>query len=406
MRNKNNYLLLSDKVSPFDINQDDGLIFSTETSKPSDPDDPENIQTDRNIQTPLEELLYKIYDFSIRQDRTSAREKFNYLQENNELCQEKMEPDTFHLYQVVKLKYYLLINDKKLYEPTYKQIMLLPTSLNSMNNYIKQKTLGIFYYRTDNYLQSSLSLNNAHSIVNTLSLISDEDIAELYYQIALTKIQTNDIFESIYFAEKALVIYKSQMNQIRAAECHIILGINNNYSKRFEMAEMHYISAKKIGESLNDKYLESMALNNLGKIKSRLNQSEEAILNFLESLKLKNYEERSVYSISGLVEEYYYLKQFEFSKEWAEQGLRLAQRYNNKEYIFHFTTHMYLLEKNSKIETYLKEQVLPYFIKAGNERFTLKYTEMLAEYYYDNLEYKLASEYYQEILRNMKMKFH
>ncbi len=363
-----------------------------------------NVHSTRSKISPLEELLYTIYDFTVNQNKKAAREKFTYLNDEFSMVKNDIAPDTFLFYLVVKLKYFILINDKKRYEPTYNQISPLSTSLNPSIEYIYYKTLGIYYYRTDNFLQSTIALDQALNLSKTLHSITEEDKAELYYQVALTKLKTSDTFESIYYAEKALTIYQGLYHNRRSAECHVILGINYNFSKRFELAEKHYLSAKNIGESIQDKYLESMALNNLGKIKSNLKQSEEAIFYYLESLKLKKEEERCVFSILGLVEEYYFLNQTEFSKEWAEQGLSFAKRINLKEYIIHFTAHLYLLEESDKLEKYILSQVLPYFRSAGNERYTNKYTEMLALYYYETNQYKLASDFYNSCLQNMKTK--
>ncbi|MCM3616071.1 tetratricopeptide repeat protein [Sutcliffiella horikoshii] len=358
----------------------------------------------RRISCPLEELLYSIYDFTVKQDKKAAKEKFTYLNDEFSLVKDKIPQETLLLYLVVKLKYFILINDKKLYIPTFEQINELPTSLNLSIEYIQYKTLGIFYYRTDNFVESTLALAHALNLLKELPFISEEDKAELYYQTALTKLKTSDTFDSIHYAEAALTIYQGLYYNKRSAECHIILGINYNFSKRFDLAENHYVSAKNIGESIQDRYLESMALNNLGKIKSNLKESEEAIFYYLESLKLRKDEERSVFSILGLVEEYYFLDQKEFSKEWAEQGLCLAKRLCLKEYILHFTAHLYLIEESDKLEDYVLNQVLPYFKRAGNERYTNKYTEMLAHYYYDNNQYKLASDFYNDCLQNIKAK--
>ncbi|QFT89071.1 Transcriptional activator NprA [Bacillus sp. THAF10] len=398
----NHFHSLARKKTPLHYSLDYGILCTDELT--AHKDENQKIRTARNIKSPLEELLYNLYDLTVAQNKIQARDKFNYLHDEFELSEDKITHEELLLYLIVKLKYYLMIQDKKLYKPIFNQINMLPTSLNPTLEYIHYKTLGIYYYRTDNFLQSTLALSNAMTLSDALPMLADDDRAELFYQVALTKIKTNEVFESIYYAEKALTIYQSNYNQTRSAECHIILGINNNFCKRYKMAEKHFLSAKNIGETIKDNYLESMALNNLGSIKSRLQQSEEAIHYYLESLKLKNQDSRSVYSILGLVFEYINLNQFEFSREWAEQGLLLAKRDNNQEHIIHFTTHIYKIDKNPEIESYIKDQVLPYFEKAGNKRFNVKYTEMLAKYYYDNCQYKLASEYYQESLESLKEK--
>ncbi|NMH74703.1 tetratricopeptide repeat protein [Bacillus sp. RO2] len=383
-------------------NLDQGIVGTFELSEGHK--DSVKVHEKLKFNTPVEELLYTIYDFTVLQNKKAAREKFQYLNDEFDTDNLLSDPNINLLYLVVKLKYFILNNDRKLYNPIYNQIRNLPTSINPTVEYIHHKTLGIYYYRTNNFLQSTLALDNALSLAKKLPYISENDKAELYYQVALTKLKTCDTFESIFFAEKALSLYQSLYNNKRSAECHIILGINFNHSKRQDLAEKHYLSAKNIGETIEDAYLESMALHNLGCIKSYQKQSEEAIYYYLESLKRKREEERSVYSILGLVEEYYFLNQTEFSKEWAEQGLRLAVRTDSKEYILHFTAHIYLLDKDPELEQYIQQEVIPYFKNAGNERYTIKYTEMLAKYYYVNQQYKLASEFFNSCLQNIKSK--
>ncbi|WP_226681463.1 tetratricopeptide repeat protein [Sutcliffiella horikoshii] len=403
MSNLKNYInrLTKDTFS-LNYNLDQGIVGTFELSNGHE----EKLKVHGNLKfkTPIEELLYKIYDFTVLQNKKAAREKFLYLNDEFDIGDVLSDPSINLLYLVVKLKYYILNNDRKLYEPIYNQIRSLPNSTNPSVEYIHHKTLGIYFYRTNNFLQSTLALDNALSLAEKLPYISEDDKAELYYQISLTKIKTCDTFESIFYAEKALSLYQSLYNNKRSAECHIILGINYNHSKRQDFAEKHYLSAKNIGENIGDSYLESMALHNLGCIKSYLKQSEEAIFYYLESLKRKREEERSVYSILGLVEEYYFLDQTEFSKEWAEQGLKLAIRMDLSEYILHFTAHIYLLDKNIELEPYILQKVIPYFKNAGNERYTIKYMEMLAKYYFKNHQYKLASEFYNSCLQNIKLK--
>ncbi|WP_404450264.1 hypothetical protein LG307_10775 [Sutcliffiella horikoshii] len=398
MRNLKNHInRLSRDTFSLNYNLDQGIVSTVELS---------NGQENGNLRfdTPVEKLLYTIYDLTVLQDKKAARERFLYLNAEFDIDKILADPKTNLLYLVVKFKYIILNNDRKLYEPIYNQIRSLPTSLNPSVEYIHHKTLGIYYYRTNNFLQSTLALDNALTIAETLTYISDDDRAELYYQVALTKLKTCDTLESIFYAEKALTLYQNLYNNKRSAECHIILGINYNHSKRQNLAEKHYLSAKNIGETIEDSYLESMALHNLGCIKSYLKQSEEAIFYFLESLKRKKEEERSLFSILGLVEEYYFLNQTEYSREWAEQGLRLAVRNELTEYILHFTAHIYLLDKDQKIEPFIIQEILPYFKNAGNERYTIRYTEMLAKYYYENQQFKLASEYFNSCLQNIKSK--
>jgi tetratricopeptide (TPR) repeat protein len=171
-----------------------------------------------------------------------------------------------------------------------------------------------------------------------------------------------------------------------------------------EKAEENYLYAKKIGVDLKDVYLESMALHNLGCMQSFLGNSENAIYYFLESLKLKRGETRSLFSINTLVREYYKLNQNEFALGWAEEGLILAQRNKIEEYIIHFKVHIHLINRNPEIEAYISDYVIDYFTRAGDKDNVAKYAEILAEYYSSSDRHQLACKYFELCLKVWKNK--
>ncbi len=356
-----------------------------------------------SIITDIDDKLFSCYNSTVSQNAKEARKMFNYINEEYRIGLKSMHPDTQLLYIVVKLKFYLLILNKKVIESLYNQMKELPISLNPVIEYIRKKTLGIYYYRINNNLESTLALKDALAMANELN-ITEEDKAELYYQIALTSEKTSAVFESIHFAEKALILYQKLYFYRRSAECHVILGLNYHKIQQFDKAEKNYISAKKIGVELQDVYLESMAMHNLGCIQSFIGNSEEAIFYFLESLKMKKQEDRSLYSICTLVREYHKLNQFEFARGWAEEGLMLANKNNVEDYIIHFTVLLYQLDQNPKIENYVSSYVIPYFRNAGTKDEVVRYAELLANYYSEAQNYKLACEYFEICLQVQKEK--
>ncbi|WP_204414046.1 tetratricopeptide repeat protein [Bacillus tianshenii] len=347
--------------------------------------------------------LLSCYESTVRQDPKESWKKLSYINEEYNIGCQSMHPETLLLYLCVKLKYSLLICDKKVFDGLYNQIVILPKSQNTIIEYIRKKTVGIYYYRINDNLQSIYTLRQALELHKQLAL-PEEDKAELFYQIALTSQKTSDYFEAITYAEKALTIYRSLYFNRRSAECHVILGLSYHKVHQLEKAEENYHFAKKIGVDLKDVYLESMALHNLGCMQSFLGNSEDAIYYFLESLKLKKEEDRSLYSINTLVKEYYKLKQNEFALGWAEEGLILAQRNNIEEYIIHFNVHIQMINKNPEIEKYISDYVIHYFTKAGDKDNVAKYAEILAEYYTASERYESACKYYEISLKVRKNK--
>ena len=358
---------------------------------------------DENFHPGIIDKLLSCYESTVRQDPKESRKKLNYINEEYNICSQTTHLDTLLLYLSVKMKYYLLIFDKKIIGSIYNQISALPTSKNPLIEYIRQKTTGIYHYRINDNLQSLITLKQALKMHNKLT-ISEEDRAELYYQIALTSQKTSDHFEAITYAEKALTIYQTLYYNRRSAECHVILGMGYHKVHQLEKAEENFLHAKKIGVDLKDVYLESMALHNLGCMQSYLGNSEDAICYFLESLKLKKEENRSLFSINTLVKEYYKLKKYEFALGWAEEGLVLAKRNKIDEYIIHFQVHIHLINRSPEIEQYISEYVIDYFTRAGDRANAAKYAEILAEYYSSSDQYQLACKYYEISLKFRKNK--
>lgn len=369
---------------------------------------PDRLEIERNdfqdtYMNDMEEKLFSCYHSTVSQNPKEARKLFNYINEEYKIGLSFMHSDIKLLYLIIKLKFYLLVLDKRIITCLYEQIRDLPTSLNPIIEYIRKKTIGIYYFRMNNNKKSISALKEALVMTEQLNL-TDEDKAELYYQIALTSERTSEVFESIQFAEKALSLYQGLYFYRRSAECHVILGLNHHKIQQFEKAESNYLSAKKIGVELQDVYLESMALHNIGCIQTFLGNSEEAIFYYLESLKLNKREDRSLYSICSLVREYYSLNQFEFAKGWAEEGLMLSQKTKVTEYVYHFTVLLYQLNHNSELADYVANIVIPYFRNAGRKDEIVRYAEMLANYYVEAGNYKLACQYFDICLQVQKEK--
>ncbi|WP_223699972.1 helix-turn-helix domain-containing protein [Sutcliffiella deserti] len=349
----------------------------------------------------LEEKLFSCYKSTISHNQKEAWKKLTLFNEEHQIGLTTTYVNTFLLYLIIKLNYFLLIQDKKVIDSLYEEISGLPKSLNSQIEYVRKRTLGIYYYRKNNNLKSTQLLKEALTMVVSHP-VCKEDCAGLYYQIALTSHKTSEIYDSIHYAEKALKIYEELVSCRRAAECHIILGLNYQKIYQYQLAEANYKSAKIIGGNLQDIYLQSMALHNLGFNQSCLGNSEDAIFYFLESLKMKKQEDRCLYTYYTLAKEYYKLDLFEFARGWADEGLVLAKRSKIEDYIIHFTVFIYLLENNPKLETYISNYVLPYFTSAGNKGKVAQYAETLADYHSKKENYQNASTYYQMSLQVQK----
>ena len=358
-----------------------------------------------------EELLSKLFEFYnkiVKRDFEQVNTEFTLLMQQFEGSIIPIPQNLHFSYQVVKLRYLLFKKEEKETRELFEVVNKIPPSGNERMEYIKFKTIALYYQLRNSALKANEYYVSALEILKngTISVIV-EDKAELYYQLALVKGNLCDIYESIYFCNKALKLYQSLYYLKRSAECHIILGANNNRIKQYHLAEEAYESALAVSKILNDDTLESIILQNIGSLKSDLHDSESAIKYYLASFKKKKENKRSLTTVYSLVLEYFKNGRFTESLEWSKKGIQLAELHNSKEYKIHFFIYQDLITKNPELTQYIKEEAIPFFYSINREDYVSKYTELLAELHYDNKKYKLASTYYKESLAVLKkISFH
>src|SRR5690625_6349403 len=95
-------------------------------------------------------------------------------------------------------------------------------------------------------------------MLNQLQL-TEEDVADLQYTIAVTHSKLRNTLEAIEYADKALQTFMKRYYFIRCAECHIILGISYRRIRMYDKAIENYRLAKHLGKLNNNNQVIKLA---------------------------------------------------------------------------------------------------------------------------------------------------
>jgi tetratricopeptide (TPR) repeat protein len=301
---------------------------------------------------------------------------------------------TFQLYEM----HFFIINKKWVEaEKSLERLSNMEDCLTPEQYYYYQKFTGLYYYYINKHSQSIAHYKEAGSRMRKIMLSSLEQ-ADFFYISAVTYLHIHQLPESSQHAHKALQIYDENYVLKRSAECHILIGINKRRTKHFTEAELHFMHALKISESLHDNQLVGQVHHNLGYMYSSLSQYDKAIHFYLNSLQLKEpYQIRSrLITLFSITKEYYRQRELKEGLDWVSKGKKLSTEHGMKEYIYHFRIMEYLMTNlDQNYEHLIKDEALPFYKNCEKWEYVAAYSASLGEYYESNFKYKAAVQYYK-----------
>ncbi|WP_408009043.1 helix-turn-helix domain-containing protein [Pseudalkalibacillus sp. A8] len=316
------------------------------------------------------------------------------------------DPALLNRYDLYLIRYYLVHNDlknaKKLLNKVEKlQENTSDSSLSFYYYYIK----GYYAYFNSNYAEALKFFGKAEPFLQQTPF-NQIEIGVFYYSVALTHSYLFHSTSVMTYAYKALEIFDREYNFSRSSDCQILLGISNRRIKNYSQSEYHFTQALKFAESFNDNRSLGIIYHNLGFLFSNKGESETAIQYYLKSVSIKEkYENRNIQSTYYLIaKEYLNLNKTELSREWLDKTIETLKENQHDEYEIHAQILKFRLEGkfNKECEVYLKKTVLPYFQEKNVLEHVSEYSTLLADYYYDNSQYKNASEFYKLALTTNK----
>lgn len=199
------------------------------------------------------------------------------------------------------------------------------------------------------------------------------------------------------YAFKAISIFDKEYNYSRSADCQVLLAISYRRAKNYDLAEYHLNNALKYSKSFKDDFMSGVIYHNLGYVTSCKNEHLKAIDYFKKSLEYRNSQtqKRKALTLFLLATEYLKLKDYKRAEEYLEEGYEYSN--NDLEVYYHLRVLQYQIsgKYDENFETLISKDVISFFENRSNWEYVAKYSELLADVYFDQSLYKRASNYYR-----------
>nr|WP_249871765.1 helix-turn-helix domain-containing protein [Oceanobacillus saliphilus] len=310
--------------------------------------------------------------------------------------------DSLMMFEIHKVRYYLILGE---YDEALKKINELnevSSTFDNLQQFYWYKFRGNYSTLKDSeYYQSMRMYKMAEEKINQID-VSEEEVADLNYIIAVTQSKLRNTLETIEYANKALNVFMKQYNFIRCAQCHNVLGISYRRIKLYDKAIKNFNLALHLGKLNKNRQLIQLTNQNLGYLYSSKGEPVEAIKYYKEIIfdTEVSLVERLA-SVSSLVREYYNIEDYEEAKKSIKYGLELIDQFNDiKPYkIFYYVIHTYnylLSERFTDFENMVVKNFIPYLKKHKDYASIIIYAELIAKYYEQLYKYKDAAKYYKE----------
>ncbi|WP_060207649.1 tetratricopeptide repeat protein [Sporosarcina koreensis] len=359
--------------------------------------DPGKLQeNDEEMEREFEKMLLKTYrEVMTARDLNFTREKLEYLELNVPL----FENDSLHFtYSLITFRFNMIVRIDS--EKLKQEINLLEESIDNFDVYqlyLFHLNKGLFCYNTGNVKMAihyyELLLHKLESLP-----IGEWEKAEFNYIIAVFYASDGHTFNSIDHARLALNFFREHLLMSRVLDCYILIGISYKRSDKFQDALEAYSKAMQISEEFNLHSEKGIIYHNLGTLNSSMGNREQAIEYYKKSIDYKIDPSEKPITILCLIEEYSKMNEQSLVSEWADKGIALYHQLkdeNEVSYFHHFSLYKSLHSKEG-LSVDIAEATIQHFKDIQNFRYIHKYCISLAEWYYNNRKYKLASTFYRE----------
>ncbi|WP_042141981.1 helix-turn-helix domain-containing protein [Paucisalibacillus sp. EB02] len=360
-------------------------------------------ETNITIKEKCEQWFNMLFEVN---DKDEIIERFNELNELMTL----VRSDSLMLFEIHKIRYFIVL---KQYDNALEQINSLNEVSGTFDNlhlFYWYKFKGNYAFFNNEYNQAMKSFKLAEDKINQIHL-SDSEVADLQYTIAVTHSKLLNTLEVIEYSNKAIDIFQKEYNFLRCAQCHILLGISYRRIKMYEKAIKHYNLAKHLGELNKNNTIIQLTNQNLGYLYSAIGDSKEAIKHYLNAIDSEEVglNERLI-ATTNLIKEYYRIYNFEKALEVIEKAKELLDLAKNNVFyeLYYYIIHSYIYAINEQYDqftTLVIEDLIPYLKKHKDHGNLILFSNMVAKHfesvgkYKDSVKYyKLANLTYEEIV--------
>ncbi|SFB15326.1 Tetratricopeptide repeat-containing protein [Lentibacillus halodurans] len=350
--------------------------------------------TDEMIREKLQEWFGMLSTENDEEEITRTYQELNQVMYNNHSA------DSLVMFEIHKIKYFLVISEMDSALSQINKLAEMSGTFDSLHQFYWYKFKGNYNSLNSEFNQAMRMYKVAEEKLNQVDL-SEEEIADLQYVIAVTHSKLRNTLEAIEYAEKAIATFRTIYNFIRCAECHILLGISYRRIRMYDKAIKNYNLAKHLGELKQHKHIIQLTNQNLGYLYSTIGETEKAIFHYEEIMK----EERillfeRILAATSLIKEYHSIYNFDKAKEMVEMSQSLLEEVHDEErfQLFYYITYTYdyaINQKAEKFESFVIDEFIPYLRKHKDYANLVIYANMLAQHFEGNNRYKESVKYYK-----------
>lgn len=353
-------------------------------------------ENDEETERDFEKMLMETYrEVLAARDANFTREKLEYLEQNVPL----FENDSLHFtYSLITFRFNMFVRFDS--EKLKQEIELLEESIASFDVYqlyLFHLNKGLFCYNTSN---RKMAIHYFELILDRLESLplGEWEKAEFNYIIAAIYAADGHIFNSTDHARRALIFFRENLMMSRVLDCYILIGISYKRSYKYQDALEAYSKAMQITEEFNLHSEKGIIYHNIGTLNSTMRNSDAAIQYYKKSIDHKDDSSEKLITILCLIEEYSKLNEKNSVSDWADKGIALYHQLkdeNEISYFHHFSLYKSLHSKDG-LSVEIAEAAIQHFKEIQDFRYIHKYCIALAEWYYNNRKYKLASIFYRD----------
>ncbi|MBH0230436.1 helix-turn-helix transcriptional regulator [Halobacillus yeomjeoni] len=350
---------------------------------------------DSSFSHPSKEKLKEWYE-AIVLKRTDEAELLK-----EKLMEQKETFENHHLhifYELYRIRSFLSKNEvEKAYE-VWESIRQYSDTFDEEMKFYYHLVYGLLQYYKGNFEESFQKIMEAKNYVSKLH-IENWEYSDLYYHLALSASQAHHVSASVYYADKALELYKNHYDLAKSADCHIILGISYNRLKDYAKSLENYHLARKIATQTKDNQQLKLVYINIAVLESRIGNHQSSIINYKKSLEYSQESETSfdLYEllniIHGLIIEHFRIKDNEGCKEWIDKGKAKLSSFPSESHEYHFEVYSKLIDNSLDTINYLEKKVIPYFKDKNQHVYVIRYSKFLSDLLEQQRMYKKSSEY-------------
>ncbi|MGM0807242.1 MAG: helix-turn-helix domain-containing protein [Bacillota bacterium] len=317
--------------------------------------------------------------------------------------QDKMEgvsePNLLLRYQLFNARHFIVcdIPDAQAAKEELDKVSEL---LNQLPNDLKFYfyTFSGMYYNFIKMYQNALDyFYKADKQFTQTSNIIDIEAAIVYYFMGLTHNHLLRISSVANYAYKAIAIFDREYCYSRSADCQILLGLSYRRARNYDKANYHLNLALKYSTLFKDDATSGIIYHNLGYVASCQKNHDKAIKFLEKSMIYKESQsvQHSANTIYLLASEYFELGNTKQSKILITKGLTKVTEVDEVYYHLRILEYKVNVSDDSELQVFLSKSAIPFFEKKGILEYEALYSELLADIYFDQGQYKKSSLYYR-----------